>query len=173
MPLRVRACLGVFLALVTSGRVSAAQQLSPPRGEVTLDAGLLAGSLTYARTKSPDRLVGVGIGLGYEFNVRLVHGEPWGIKSAEFAHIELFERRESRGGWQYDFGVRAAGDLHAAQVASEATPGGFVGGYIAPMWGGRHFRIGPRVQAGAYWSSARPSFGISFTPLTARLLFNF
>jgi hypothetical protein len=87
--------------------------------------------------------------------------------------VELFERLEPPGRWQYDLGVRAAGDVHAAQVASEATPGAFLGGYIAPMWGGRHFRVGPRVQAGAYWSSSRPSFGISVTPLTARLLFTF
>jgi hypothetical protein len=66
-------------------------------------------------------------------------------------------------------GVRVAADVHTAQVASEVTPGGFLGGYVAPMWGGRHFRIGPRVQAGAYWSSSRPSFGVSITPLVARL----
>jgi hypothetical protein len=115
----------------------------------------------------------VGIGVGYEFNIRLVHGEPWGRKSAEIVHFELFERLEPLGRWQYDLGVRAAGDLHSAQVASEATPGGFVGGYIAPMWGGRHFRVGPRFQAGAYWSSPRPAFGISVTPITARLVFEF
>jgi hypothetical protein len=169
---RTPTCLGVLLALITSCRLLAAQQ-PDPRGQVTLDAGLLASGLSYARVKSPDKLVGVGIGLGYEFNVRLVQGEPWGAKSTELGHIELFERRELPGRWQYDVGVRAAADLHSAQVASEATPGGFLGAYISPMWGGHHFRVGPRVQAGAYWSSARPSFGISVTPLTARLVFDF
>ena len=46
-----------------------------------------------------------------------------------------------------------------------------LGGYIAPMWGWRHFRVGPRLQAGVYWSSPVPTFGIFVTPLTARLLF--
>jgi hypothetical protein len=120
-----------------------------------------------------DRLLGVGIGLGTELNFRLVHGEPWGIKSTELAHIEVFERFETDRRWQYDVGVRIAGDMHAAQIASEATPGAFLGAYIAPMWGGGHPRIGPRVQAGAYWSSSGPSIGVSIMPLVARLRFTF
>ncbi len=134
---------------------------------------MLAGGLSYARMTSSDKLVGVGIGVGYEFNIRLVYDEPWGKKSTEVAHVELFERLETPGRWQYDLGVKAAVDIHTAQVASEATVGGFLGGYIAPMWGGRRFRVGPRLQAGTYWSSPRPSFGISVTPLTARFLFKF
>ncbi|HXT14298.1 MAG TPA: hypothetical protein VN706_01625 [Gemmatimonadaceae bacterium] len=164
--------IGVVL-VVTSACGQLAAQEPAPRSRVTLDAGLLAGGLSYARVTSPDKLVGVGLGLGYEFNFRLVHSEPWGTKSAEIAHIDAFERLEPPGRWQYDVGVRAAFDFHAAQVASEAEPGGFAGGYIAPMWGGSHFRIGPRVQAGAYWSSPHPAFGISVTPLTARFVFKF
>jgi hypothetical protein len=172
MRVRGLTVLGALLVLTTSSRRLAAQQ-PIPRGQVTLDAGLLAGGLSYARMTSPDKLVGMGLGLGFEFNLRLVHGEPWGTKSTEIAHVELFERLETAGRWEYDLGVRIAGDLHTAQVASEAAPGGFLGGYIAPMWGGRHFRIGPRVQAGAYWSSRRPSFGVSITPLEARLRLTF
>ena len=59
-----------------------------------------------------------------------------------------------------------------SQSGSEQEFGAFLGGYIAPMWGWRHFRIGPRVQAGAYWPRRRvPTFGIFVTPLTARLIF--
>lgn len=171
--MRVRlAVLGALLILTDSSRRLLAQQLAP-RHEVTLDAGLLAGGLTYARMTSHDMLVGAGVGVGSEFNFRFVHAEPWGIKSTELGHVELFERIETGSGWQYDVGIRIAGDMHAAQVASEATPGAFLGGYIAPMWGGRHLAIGPRVQAGAYWSSSRPSFGVSITPLVARLRLTF
>ncbi len=46
---------------------------------------------------SSDKLVGVGAGLGYEFNIRLVHGETGGKKSTEIAHVEIFTRPATRG----------------------------------------------------------------------------
>lgn len=83
---------------------------------------------------------------------------------------------ETPGRWQYDVGLRAAADIHSqavhGQSGSEADVGGFLGGYIAPMWGWRQIRVGPRLQAGVYWSP-HPSFGIGVTPLTARLTFKF
>src|SRR5689334_2835863 len=105
MRARSLAVIGALLVLTCSSRRLAAQQPTP-RGEVTLDAGLLAGGLGYARMTSPDKLVGIGMGVGSDFNFRLVHGEPWGIKSTEIAHVELFERLETTGRWQYDLGVR-------------------------------------------------------------------
>ena len=172
MRVRGLAALGTVMVLAGSSRTLAAQQLTP-RHQVSIDAGLLAGGLSYAGLTSRGNLVGVGMGVGTEFNFRLVRGEPWGVKSTELAHVDLFERLETAGHWQYDVGVRIAGDMHTAQVASEATFGGFLGGYVAPMWGGRHLSIGPRIQAGAYWSSSHPSFGVSITPLAARLRFTF
>src|SRR5437762_2183607 len=56
------------------------------------------------------------------------------------------------GRWQYDVGLKAAADIHSqavhGQSGSETDFGGFLGGYIAPMWGWRQFRFGPRLQAG-------------------------
>jgi hypothetical protein len=162
--------LGFLLVSSGFGRLLAAQELVP-RNQLTLDASLLAGGLSYAHRTSSAKLVGVGAGLGYEFNIRLVPGERGGKKSTEIAHVEVFSRLRPSGRWQYDLGVKAAADIHSAQVASEVELGGFLGGYFAPMWGGRHFRLGPRLQAGAYWSSSGPTFGIFVTPLTGRLLF--
>ena len=161
----------VFLLVLAISERQLAAQEPVPRSQFTLDAGLLAGGLSYARTTSSHKLVGVGGGAGAEFNIRLVSGQSWGAKSTEVLHVEMFTRREAPRSWQYDLGVKAAADVHTARVASEAEFGGFLGGYIAPMWGWRHFRIGPRVQAGLYWTSPQPSFGISITPLTARFLF--
>jgi hypothetical protein len=125
---------------------------------------------------SSDKLVGAGAGLGTEFNIRLVRGEKWGKTSAEIAHVETFARLKTPGRWQYDLGLKAAADIHSqgvhGQSGSETDFGGFLGGYIAPMWGWRHFGVGPRVQAGVYWSPD-PSFGIGVVPLTARFLFKF
>ena len=166
------AMFGALLVLTGSSRRLVAQQLTS-RHQGSIDASLLAGGVSYVGMTRNDRLLGVGMGVGTEFNFRLVHGEPWGIKSTELAHIELLERFEPTGRWQYDVGARIAGDMHTAQVASEATPGAFLGAYIAPMWGGSHFRIGPRLQAGTYWSSSRPSLGVSITPVVARLRFTF
>jgi hypothetical protein len=162
--------LGFLLVISDSWRQLAAQEPAP-RTQLTIDASMLAGGLSYARMTSSGKLVGVGAGVGSEFNIRLVLGEPGGKKSTEVVHVELFTRLAPPGRWQYDVGVKAAADLHTAQVASEAAVGGFLGGYIAPMWGWRHFRVGPRVQAGAYWSSPVPTFGMFVTPLTARFLF--
>jgi hypothetical protein len=160
-----------FLLLVSDSWCRLAAQEPAPRNQFTIDASILAGGLSYARMTSSDKLVGVGAGLGYDFNIRVVLGETGGKKSTEIAHVEMFTRSATRGRWQYDFGVKAAADIHSAQVASEAEIGGFLGLYIAPMWGWRHFRVGPRLQAGAYWSSPSPTLGIFVTPVTARLLF--
>jgi hypothetical protein len=162
--------LGLLL-VVSASWCGLAGQEQAPRNQFTVDASALAGGLSYARMTSSDKLVGVGAGLGYEFNIRLVVGETGGKKSTEIAHVEMFTRPVTRGRWHYDVGIKAAADIHSAQVASEAEIGGFLGLYVAPMWGGRHFRVGPRLQAGAYWLSSVPTFGIFVTPVMARLVF--
>jgi hypothetical protein len=168
-------CLGYFLISSDSWHQLAAQEPAP-RNQLTLDASILAGGLSYARMTSSDKLVGAGAGLGTEFSIRLVRGEKWGKTSTELAHVEMFARLEPLGRWQYDVGLKAAADIHSqavhGQSGSEQDFGGFLGGYIAPMWGWRQFRFGPRLQAGVYWSP-HPSFGIGVTPLTARLVFKF
>jgi hypothetical protein len=168
-------CLGYFLVPFGSSHQLAAQEPAL-RNQLTLDAGILAAGLSYARRISSEKLMGAGAGLGTEFSIRLVRGEKWGKTSAELAHVEMFERLETPGRWQYDLGVKAAYDIHSqavhGQSGSEQDFGGFLGGYIAPTWGWRHFRVGPRLQAGVYWSP-HPSFGLGVTPLTARLLFKF
>ena len=63
--------LGVFLVSSDFWRPLAAQEPAP-RDQLTLDASLLAGGLSYARMTSSDKLVGVGAGLGYEFNIRQI-----------------------------------------------------------------------------------------------------
>ena len=168
-------CLGYFLVLFGSSHQLAAQEPAL-RNQLTLDASILAAGLSYARRISCDKLMGGGAGLGTEFSIRLVRGEKWGKTSAELVHVDVFGRLETPGRWQYDLGLKVAADIHSqavhGQSGSEQDFGGFLGGYIAPTWGWRQFRVGPRLQAGVYWSP-HPSFGIGVTPLTARLLFKF
>ena len=163
-------CLGLLLVSLASWRPLAAQAPAP-RSQLALDVGLLAAGLSYAHPTRAGNLVGVGAGVGAEFNIRLVVGEQGGKKSTEIAHVEMFRRIQPPGRWQYDVGVKLAADIHSAQAASEADAGGFLGAYVAPMWGSRQVRIGPRIQSGLYWSADGPTFGIFITPLTARLLF--
>jgi len=163
-------CIGLLLVSLASWRPLAAQ-VPAPRSQLALDVSLLAAGLSYAHQTSAGNLVGVGAGVGAEFNIRLVVGEQGGKKSTEIAHVEMFTRRQPSERWQYDVGVKLAVDLHSAEVTSEAESGGFLGAYVSPMWGSSHFRIGPRLQSGLYWSSAGPTFGIFITPLTARVLF--
>jgi hypothetical protein len=162
--------LAFVLMCSATGRRLEAQQ-PDPRSQLTLDASVLAGGISYARTTSSHKVVGVGAGVGNEFNIRLVPGDSWLKKSAEVGHVDVFQRFAPPGRWRYDLGVKVAVDVHTERIASEPLVGAFLGGFVAPMWGGRHFQIGPRLQAGTFWSSASPAFGISVTPITARLLF--
>jgi hypothetical protein len=174
---RALTVIGLGYFFVSSGaQHQLAAQAPAPRNQLTLDASILAGGLSYARLTSSDKLVGAGAGVGTEFNIRLVHGEKWGKTTTELAHVEMFARRDTPSHWQYDFGLRAAADLHSqavhGQSGSEQEFGGFLGGYIAPMWAWHAFRVGPRVQTGVYWAP-HPSFGVSITPLTVRFLLKF
>ena len=168
-------CLGYLLVSSDSWHQLAAQEPAP-RKQLTLDASILAGGLSYARMTSSDKLAGAGAGLGTEFSIRMVLGENWWKTSVELVHVEMFTRLETPGRWQYDFGLKVAADIHSqavhGQSGSEQDFGGFLGGYVAPMWRWRQFGVGPRLQAGVYWSPD-PSPGIGITPLTARLLFKF
>ena len=119
-------CLGFLLVSSDFWRPLEAQEPAP-RNQLTLDASLFAGGLSYARVTSSNKIVGVGAGFGLEFNIRLVLGENGGKKSTEIAHVEMFTRLQPPGRWQYDLGVKAAADIHSAQVASEADIGGFLG----------------------------------------------
>ena len=78
--------LGFLLAFSDVRRPLAAQEPAP-RNQLGLDASLLAGGISYARATSSGNLVGVGAGLGYEFNIRLILGENGGKKSTEVAHV--------------------------------------------------------------------------------------
>ena len=169
------ACVGCVLASFGFSRQLTAQE-SNPRNQLALDASILAVGLSYAHVTSATRLVGIGAGAGTEFDLRMVRGESWGDLSAELLHLEVFERFETAGRWQYDLGMKAAADIHSqavhGQSGSEQDFGGFLGGYIAPMWSWHQLRIGPRVQAGVYWAP-NASFGVGVTPLVARFLFRF
>src|SRR4051812_7863056 len=115
----MRALAVIVLGFVlgsSDARHRLAAQEPARRNQFTLDASLLAGGLSYAHATSADNLVGVGAGLGYEFNIRMVVGEKGGKKSAEVAHVEIFKRLAPPGRWQYDFGIRVAADGHSAQV---------------------------------------------------------
>ena len=124
-------CLGCFLVPFGSSHPLAAQEPAL-RNQLTLDASILAAGFGYARRTSSDKLMGAGAGLGTEFSIRLVRGEKWGKTSAELAHVEMFERLETPGRWQYDLGVKAAYDIHSqavhGQSGSEQDFGGFLGG---------------------------------------------
>src|SRR5256885_612773 len=95
----LRVTFHVLLLVCTSVRRQLAAQQAAPRRQITVDAGLLAAGLSYARVTGPEKLFGGGVGAGSEFNVRLVRGEPWGRKSADLLHVELFQRLEPAGRW--------------------------------------------------------------------------
>ena len=86
-------CLGCFLVSVDSWHQLAAQEPAP-RNQLTLDASILAGGLSYARMTSSDKLVGAGAGLGTELNIRMVRGEKWGKTSVALPAISRVARSD-------------------------------------------------------------------------------
>src|SRR4051794_34011240 len=118
--MRTRKVTCLALLIVSAGlRRPLAAQAPAPGNQLSLDVSALAAGLSYAHTTSAGKLVGVGAGVGAEFNIRLVLGEQGGKKSMEIAHVERFTRLQPPGRWQYDVGAKLAADIHSAQVASE------------------------------------------------------
>jgi hypothetical protein len=114
-------CVSYFLVSSGSWHKLAAQEPAP-RNQLTLDASILAGGVSYGRMTSSDKLVGAGAGVGTEFDIRLVRGEKWGKTSLELAHVEMFTRLEKPGRWQYDLGLKAAADIHSQAVHGQSGP---------------------------------------------------
>jgi hypothetical protein len=170
------------LLLLACAAPLAAQQAVPnalrarPRNQLTLDAGVVGGSLAYARRVSDHRLIGGG-GVGGDFlSYMVLAGRHFAEDSGlayepkdgfedkllfEMAHLSAFVRHEPSERWQIDTGLRASVFFHFD--SSDDDPGGgfFVGGYAGAYYGWRWLKIGPRVLVGRFSEDDR-SWGCSW-----------
>lgn len=157
------------------------------RGEFTLDLNLVGLTAGVAGVVGPDVLVGVEAGLGGDaLNVMLLSGrhfsqggllsyetrdEYGGERLWEYAHASLVVRRRFSPSFQLDAGVRIAGYAHWDDSDDEPGDASFGGIYLAPMWGGRRFKVGPRLLIGSFSEGPRPELGVFLSIATGRLTF--
>ena len=128
-----------------------------------IDPDFLAISMAYLRKiKQRDWYIGVGCGGGinflsigisyYLFGASGATG-AWDLKNkwgkanvSEFFHLEIICKNVYSENINFDYGLRVAyGFVQDADMyeASAAIP---VGIYFSPLFGGKHFKIGPRIN---------------------------
>lgn len=158
----------------------------PKKNQFTLDVTFLGLKAGYARRTERSRFLGASVGLGgdYALNAMVLAGrhfsqDGWlayegrdqygGEHLWEVLQVDLFVRTDRDGHWQWDVGLHGSVFAHWDDSDDEPGAGSFVGGYIAPMWGGRHLKLGPRLLAG-FFSEGRAEFGINVSLLAGRVL---
>lgn len=153
----------------------ASARAQSPRREVTVDASFLGGAVGYAVPRGGHHL-GIQVGLSGDFLARMLAGGEHftgdGDEVIELAHVAAFVRRSYGTRASIDWGVRVAPFVHGNDLDDDVGLGLFGGVYAQPMFGGRRFKVGPRVMAGVFSEgSATTEFGVQLAPLTGRLVF--
>lgn len=159
------------LALLLLGTGSTAAQDSR---ELSLDfrpwaAGTLA--LVWDANNSGTRAWGIAAGGGIDALDRTL------VPSTDSQHFGTFKQflhvgalhRWRQGRWDVDLGVRVGVSELRACFASDCWPGLYTGVYVAPMWGGRHFKVGPRVLAGVVNDDGHADFVLYTEILNGRV----
>lgn len=179
----------VLICVIAATTRAGGQEIASDRTPVshfTLTAHTLGLTAGYARETRPGVLFGGEIGGGGDIlSVMVLGGRHFGEfitfeerdasggeELIELVHVGAFMRHVSSDRFDWDAGLRASAFLHFDD--SDDDPGGglFVGAYGTAFFGGRHFKIGPRIQAGVFNEGAGTSeFGVYLAPLTVRVTF--
>lgn len=157
-----------LLAGVAASALLLCSPLSAQRNEVDLEARPFSGSLTWLFGNW-----GVGAGGGIEELNRTLSPDtekPEYSKLESLIYAQALHRWRASDRLELDLGVRAGvGDVREC-TASDCWPGTYVGVYIAPMWGSRRFKIGPRFLSGvSRYGEHRDAF-VYVEILTARIV---
>ncbi len=89
----------------------------------------------------------------------------------EILHGNLFVRHEYADWWHIDTGLRSSLFLHFDSSDDDAATGVFAGAYATAMFGWKHFKLGPRVQAGIFYEH-EGEFGVFLQPVIGRIAFS-
>lgn len=163
-------------------------QRRQPTSVLALDLDVVGGGLSYARARGQGGYVGLGAGVGGAFwNRMLLAGRHFSDEGGpsyqardgatdkdliEILHAEVFRRWVTDGRWSFDAGVRGSVMIHFD--SSDDDPGVplFVGAYGSALWGGRRFRVGPRLLVGLFTEGALArEFGVYLVPVSGRVTF--
>ncbi len=154
---------------------------------LTVDLTLLGGSIGYARRIGAHRYVGVegGVDVGYLTYMiyagrHFAEHDGWSYEEKdgfenkdllEILHGNLFVRHEYADWWHIDTGLRSSLFLHFDSSDDDAATGVFAGAYATAMFGWKHFKLGPRVQAGIFYEH-EGEFGVFLQPVIGRIAFS-
>ncbi len=186
-----RILLAFGAAALSAGNITAQQQAKSyvaPRNEFSVTIQPIGGSLSYARSIAPGRLIGLQVGIGGHFIEYMVlagrhfsedgglHYEPRDNATNplmfEILSASAFYRMEPSTRWQIDVGARASSFLHLD--SSDDDPGGgyYLGSYASVMYGWKRVKFGPEILVGVFTEGtfqSRSEFGVHFAPLMGRL----
>jgi hypothetical protein len=170
-----------------AGRVVRARRRSPAAGtnEGIRRAGV--SSAGYARRIGAHRYLGVEGGVDVGFFTYMIYAgrhfaehDGWSYEEKdgfenkelfEILHGNLFVRHEYADWWQIDTGLRSSLFLHFDSSDDDAGSGVFAGAYMTAMFGWKHFKLGPRVQAGVFYEH-EGEFGVFLQPLIGRIAYS-
>ena len=148
------------------------------RRQLAFDASAYGGAVSYAVPIARGRLFGVQVGVGGDrFNRTLLAGgghytDDGRHQLEERAHAAVFVRQRFASWFAVDAGARVAPFRHQDLPNDDTTIGVFAGVYAAPMFGGPHVAVGPRVMAGVLSeSTATTALGLNVAPLVVRVTF--
>lgn len=128
-------------------------------------------SLSIAGSVRNNWFIGIGAGGGINYISMLSAGDHFSEGGIfDILQVNLFTRYQPSDRWQVDFGLRGSVFLHDIHGSGNLVGGLFIGGYINPMVGWRHFKVGFSVVAGRFWESNYQEFGIGFAPFTAQII---
>jgi hypothetical protein len=154
------------------------------RNQLSIDATAIGASVSFAHGGGTGKFVGVCVGVGGDFfNYMAIAGRHFaqGVsyepkdgntdkRLFDVAHLGLFLRNQPTDWCQYDVGLRGSVFLHWDSSDDDPGAGDFLGGYGALYFGGRHFKVGPRLLVGRFRCTGGASeFGVIVSPVTVRI----
>lgn len=153
--MRVITVLLLFV-LVGAGGAHAQRRL------VSIEANPIAGTVAYGWARSPTTFYGIELGFGFPQVDRTL--APDSGSFLDFAHVGVFLRMHASDHVAFD--TRLQLGLAELNGCSGCLPGAFGGVSGAIFVGGRRFKVGPRITAGAIREGSNPSeFVLNLTPV--------
>jgi hypothetical protein len=118
--------------------------------EFTADLRPFSATLSLAWRAAPATYLGIGLGGGIDMFDRTLSPDPDGRDLEQLLHVDAFVRQKPSAKLDLDLGARW-GLGGVGRCNGDCGPGFYSGIYASAMWGGRHFKLGPRL----FWVRVR------------------
>ena len=150
--------------LVLALLVFTTADLAAQRRQIFLEFNPVHGTIGYGWAVSPTRFAGVEVGFGFpQLDRTLV---PSDDDFLDIAHVGAFLRANPSDAVTLDGRVQLG--LAELEGCSGGLPGVFTGVSGGAFFGGRRFKVGPRLTVGAMKESGDPAeLVVNLTPVAA------